>query len=252
MLSGCGTLANGRTWGQDATLFPGWERVGQAALNAVLDPETWAPVVGAAVFQTGSLDRNLSHWAAKRTPIFQSQTNAATASDVLLGVAEGAAVITALSTPSGEAPGDWALAKAKGLSVGLAAFGLTQGATAGLQSLIDRTRPNGVSNSFPSGHAASAAVCDTLSARNTDFLALPAGARLGLKIGFTTLTVGTAWARLEARQHYPSDVLAGMALGHFLGAFSNNAFLGAASPRNFFFKVEPSRRDIYASLNWLF
>jgi membrane-associated phospholipid phosphatase len=37
---GCGTLANGRGWGQDATLSPGWEQVGKAALNAALEPET--------------------------------------------------------------------------------------------------------------------------------------------------------------------------------------------------------------------
>jgi membrane-associated phospholipid phosphatase len=34
-----------------------------------------------------------------------------------------------------------------------------------------------------------------------------------------------AWARVEARKHYPSDVLAGAALGHFLTAFIHDAFL---------------------------
>ena len=74
VFTGCGTLANGRGWGQDATLCPGWDRVGQAALNAALEPETWAPVAGAAIFQIGSLDRNLSNWSSKRTPIFHPKT----------------------------------------------------------------------------------------------------------------------------------------------------------------------------------
>jgi hypothetical protein len=252
MLTGCGTLANGRGWGQDATLVPGWDRVGKAALNAAIEPGTWAPAVGAAVFQIGSLDRNLSHWASKRTPIFGSQTNAGTASDVLNGVSEGGTLITALATPSGEQPADWALNKAKGLGVDIAAVALTSGITSGLKSAVNRTRPTGSGEGFPSGHASNTSVCDTLSARNIDCLSIPDGACLGLKIGFTALTVSTAWARVEAKQHYPSDVLGGMALGHFIGAFINDAFLGIETPKNFFFLVEPSRRDIYASVYWIF
>jgi hypothetical protein len=252
MLTGCGTLANGRGWGQDATLFPGWDQVGKAALNAALEPETWAPAAGAGLFQIGSFDRNVSHWASERTPIFGSQTNAGTASDVLNGVSIGATAITALATPSGEQSGDWALNKAKGLSVDIAAVALTSGVTSGLKSAVDRPRPTGSGQSFPSGHASNTSVCDTLSARNVDDLAIPDGARLGLKIGFTALTVSTAWARVEARQHYPSDVLGGMALGHFLGAFINDAFLGTKTPKNFFFSVEPSKKDIYCSAYWIF
>jgi hypothetical protein len=252
MLAGCGTLANGRGWGQDATLFPGWHRVGKAALNAALEPGTWAPVAGAAIFQIDHLDRQVSHWASNHTPIFGSQTNAGTASDVLNGVSEGTTLITALATPSGEQSSDWALNKAKGLSVDIAAVALTSGITSGLKSAVNRPRPTGSGQSFPSGHASNTSVCNTLSARNVDCLSIPDGARLGLKIGFTALTVSTAWARVEAKQHYPSDVLAGMALGQFLGAFINDAFLGTETPKNFFFSVEPSKKDIYCSMHWVF
>jgi len=51
MFTGCSTLANGRGWEQDATLFPGWDRVGKAALNAAFEPETWVPAAGAAVLR---------------------------------------------------------------------------------------------------------------------------------------------------------------------------------------------------------
>lgn len=252
LLTGCGTLANGRGWGQDATLSPGWHRVGQAALNAALDPQTWAPAIGAAVLQIGSMDTNLSHWATKRTPIFGSQSNASTASDILNGVSMGACAITALATPSGEQPRDWALNKAKGLSVDIAAVALTAGVTSGLKAAVNRPRPTGSGQSFPSGHSSNTSVCDTLSARNIDSLAIPARARLGFKISFTVLTVGTAWARVEAKAHYPSDVLAGMAIGHFIGVFVNDCFLGTTIPKNFFFSVEPSKKDIYCSLHWAF
>jgi hypothetical protein len=253
MFAGCGTLANGRGWGQDATLCPGWHRVGKAALNAATDPETWVPAVGAAVFQIGSLDRNLANWASKRTPIFQSQDNADTASEALQATAEAAYAITALATPSGEDSGEWACAKAKGLTVGIAAIALTEGTTDLLKSTIHRKRPNGDDNqSFPSGHASRTTVCNTLAARNLQYLDMPDAARTGLRAGFLALSLTTAWARLEAKQHYPSDVLAGMAFGHFFGAFINDAFIGLDTPKNIFFSVEPSRKDVYCSVHWIF
>jgi hypothetical protein len=36
----------------------------------------------------------------------------------------------------------------------------------------------------------------------------------------------TAWARIEAGAHYPTDVLAGAALGNFVSLFVHDAFLG--------------------------
>jgi len=253
MFIGCGTLANGRGWGQDATLFPGWDRVGKTALNAALEPETWAPVVGAAIFQIGSLDRNLANWASKRTPIFQSQDNANTASEALQATSEAAYLITALATPSGEQDGDWALAKAKGLTVGITAVALTEGTTDLLKYTTNRTRPdNSGHDSFPSGHASRTAACNTLATRNLQYLEMPDAAHTGLRAGFLALSLSTGWARLESKKHYPSDVLAGMAIGHFFGAFINDAFLGLDSPKNFFFSLEPSKKDIYCSMRWVF
>lgn len=36
----------------------------------------------------------------------------------------------------------------------------------------------------------------------------------------------TAWARVAANKHYPTDVLAGAALGHFLMAVIHDSFMG--------------------------
>lgn len=252
-IPGCGTLPNGRGWGQDATLSPGWSRVGRTALKAALDPGTWVPVAGALVFQIGHLDRQLSNWSSHHTPIFGSPKNADTASEVLQGVSEGAYVITALATPSGEKSADWMEAKLKGLGVGLAAIGLTEGVTDGLKYATHRKRPDGSNyESFPSGHASRTAVCDTLAARNVDFLAIPDGARIGLQVGFVGLTAMTAWSRLEARKHYPSDVLAGMALGHFLGVFINDAFLGAENSKQVLVTLDPASKEFAVGINWGF
>ena len=123
---------------------------------------------------------------------------------------------------------------------------LTAGSTDLLKYTTNRTRPdNSGHDSFPSGHVSITAACNTLATRNLQYLEMPDGARTGLRAGFLALSLTTGWSRLEARKHFPSDVLAGMALGHFFGAFIHDAFLGLDSPKTFFFAVEPSKKDIY-------
>src|SRR5690242_2252904 len=80
-LSACATLPNGRLWGQDATLRPGWERVRDSAVEAARDPWVWAPLVGAAAFQIDNWDRRTSDWAREHTPVFGSQHSAEKWSD---------------------------------------------------------------------------------------------------------------------------------------------------------------------------
>ncbi len=55
---------------------------------------------------------------------------------------------------------------------------------------------------------------------------MPGKVRLPLKITNFCLATGVAWARVEGERHYPSDVLAGAALGHFISAFIHDAFIG--------------------------
>jgi membrane-associated phospholipid phosphatase len=253
IFTGCGSLANGRGWGQDATLFPGWDRLGRAALNAALEPETWAPAAGAALFQIGALDRNLTNWAAKHTPIFQSQNNADTASEALQAAAGAAYVVTALAAPSGDNSDEWISAKARGLTVGIAAVALTGGAAELLKYATNRTRPDKSGrDSFPSGHASITTACNTLAARNLSSLEMSGAARAGLKTGLLALSLTTAWSRLEAKKHYPSDVLAGMAIGHFFGAVLNDAFLGLDRSQGPFFALalSPSMQDVSCSIQW--
>jgi hypothetical protein len=42
------------------------------------------------------------------------------------------------------------------------------------------------------------------------------------------LTASAAWARIEAGAHYPSDTLFSIALGNFIGATVNDAFITPA------------------------
>jgi hypothetical protein len=60
--------------------------------------------------------------------------------------------------------------------------------------------------------------------RNLEAISLPNEARLPIQVGNIVVSTFTAWARVEAQKHYPSDVLAGAALGYFLTAFIHDAF----------------------------
>jgi membrane-associated phospholipid phosphatase len=253
LLAGCGTLPNGRRWGQDVTIFPGWQRLGKAALDAALSPATWVPAATALALQIDDWDENISDWASDNTPVFGSQKNAADASDILRDAALADYLITTLATPSGNDPGQWVVAKIKGLAVGYGALQVTRNTTFFLKDVTDRTRPDeSRDTSFPSNHAAKAATYAILASRNIESLPLSDGFKTALKIGTFSLDMGTAWARVEAKAHFPSDVLAGMALGHFFGAFMNDAFLGLNHPEDVGLLIEPSRGGMLIAVHWAF
>ena len=251
--SGCGTLSSGRGWGQDVTLSPGWERIQQAAWNAVAAPETWAPAAGALAFRADHADNNVSEWAAKHTPVYGSQHNADQMSTALLDASGAVWVASGMVTPSGDSTGDWLEAKAKGFGVEGGAGAVTLGTVEVFKSTVRRPRPDGSDDqSFPSAHGAGAAFFSTAASRNIEALSWSRGATTTAQIGLGTLTAATAWARVEANQHYPSDVLVGIAIGHFFGVFLTDAFLGLDNPRYLSVLVEPSREGAIAMLQFNF
>src|SRR5512142_2772365 len=73
-----------------------------------------------------------------------------------------------------------------------------------LQPTVDRTRPNGGSQSFPSGHAASAFA-------GAAFLQIRYGWIYGVPATAAAVFVG--YSRVESRGHWTSDVVAGGAIG---------------------------------------
>jgi membrane-associated phospholipid phosphatase len=125
------------------------------------------------------------------------------------------------------------------------------GAVGYLKSATDRTRSNGSDReSFPSGHSSGAALFTTLTSKNLEAYGWSDSALIASRLGLGTLTAATAWARVEANQHYPSDVLAGIAIGHFFGAFFTDAFLGMDNPRNTLVLFEPSRKGAVATIRF--
>ena len=226
-LSGCSTLPNARLWGEDATLRPGWDRVRASAAEAARDPWVWVPLAGAATFQIDDWDRRTADWARSHTPVFGSTHSAEDWSDDLRDASALAHYVTIIATPSGDAPAEWLIAKAKGTILSSAAVSGTTFITRELKKGVDRERPNGLAReSFPSGHTSSSAVHTRLASRNLRVIDISRTTRYVSDAGLTAMTIGTSWARIEAGWHYPSDTLFSMALGNFVAAFVNDAFLG--------------------------
>ena len=252
-LQGCGTLSGGRKWGQDATLTPGWDRVKDSLVKATLSPETWGPIAGAMVLQIDDMDKRISDWASDHNPVFGSQDNAGKWTGYLGNTSEVIYYTTVIATPSGDDPSKWVIAKLKGLAVGLAAREITLQSTHLIKKASGRTRPDESNNlSFPSSAASGGSVFNTLARRNLDSISLSPNNRMFADIGIVSIAVGTGWARVEAKKHYPSDVLVGYALGHFLSAFINDSFLGVDNEKTPQLIVEPSRKGAWVGLCWTF
>lgn len=211
-----GCAGSGAPWGSRSG-FPDapdrWQKIGRAAKMAASTPQVWAPLAGAALIGVADLDDNISDWAVRERPLFG--LGAADDSDLLLDISTGALVLSAVL-----APADTAGDRVKGAAAQLGTVLLTGGVTEGLKKLTRRERPNGRGdNSLPSGHASQAAVRTHLARTNLRYLTMPRGARVASDIALHTLTYATAWARVEGAKHYPSDVLAGVAIGNFFAEF---------------------------------
>lgn len=251
LLAGCATTADGPHWGADTTASPGWSRLRDAAINAATSPRVWVPLAGAAVLQIGHADRDISDWARDHNPIFGSAKNASDWSDNLRIVSAVAYAGTVLATPGSDDSGEWFADKSRGVLGGIGAVALTSGTVYGLKKTTGRERPNGADDeSFPSGHTATTAVLNQLSERNLQSVDVSSGARLAMNIGLDGLTLATAWSRVEAGAHYPSDTLVSMAISHFIGMTVNDAFIAPRFGERFALGLTPVRGGQGAALTW--
>ena len=115
-----------------------------------------------------------------------------------LGALVGGSVVLGVLFP-GEGRNAW-----DNLWEGAEVFGVNALLTSGMKLLVGRQRPGGGTHSFPSGHTSSAFAAASLINDNS-------GGVLG--VSAYGLAAMTGYSRMEAGRHYPSDVLAGAAIG---------------------------------------
>jgi membrane-associated phospholipid phosphatase len=212
---------------------PSWR---DAAVEAWQSPATWVPAAAAATFWITGADTGVSDWVKQHTPVFGSEESAREWSDDLrfwanrlMNVSQVAYFIDAEETskPLGQA------------LLGYAAAITATEAGLLIKQASHRPRPSGAaySPSFPSQHAArsfayTATMKQTFIAANRD----DALSKSIMALSWAT-SYGTAWARVEAGAHYPSDVLAGAALGNFTALFLQKVMLPHDSP--LYFSYDP-------------
>jgi len=210
-LQGCGSLP--------PVPGPSTAEMKRAALAAATDPNTWLPALGAGLILATDRDQAWSDWARREQPVFGSAAAARRASDALLYTSLGTALASSLWVAEDGV-------SSTRLAVQVGAVAATATATQVIKVGVGRSRPDDSDTlSFPSGHASAAFAGATLTRRNLTRLELRPTTRTLLDAGAVSLAAATAWARVEAGAHYPSDVLAGAALGNFVAAFVNDAFL---------------------------
>jgi len=238
LLGGCAHTGGQRgDWGHGADFTPGWAAIGRAAREAATDPYTWIPLAGAAALQIGDADDEIADWARREHPLFGSTHTAKDASDWLRLATLGSYAGIGLGAPS--SAGQWWADKSAGFAVGAATLLATNGMTSVLKTTTDRSRPNGRNNdSFPSGHSGFSAASARLASDALETYDLTAGQRFAANAGLFSLVTVTGWARIEAGEHRPSEVLVGAALGNFLAVFTTRAFLHSASASNARLQVE--------------
>jgi membrane-associated phospholipid phosphatase len=118
-----------------------------------------------------------------------------------------------------------------------------------LKETVDRQRPDGSNDrSFPSGHTSYSFALATLSNRNLDYIERMPGSieltdesKTYLQCGNIVMASAVGWARIEGRKHYPSDVLAGAAIGSFLSTFIHDWLIGEAGQDEVTLLVVPTR-----------
>lgn len=199
-LTGCGTLGT---------------RLQDSALQAVRDPGVIYPAAAAVLITIDNADHELSEWAVEHTPVFGSQQDALNASDDFRNTLRWEAIVTGMATPPVHTRPSLSqrLTHVAGDVVIIESTSLVTGT---LKHVTGRERPDGSNKrSLPSGHSSGAFAAMTVANRHIS--SLPPAWDYSLTTLNWGLAAGTAWARVEGNVHFPSDVLAGAALGRFMG-----------------------------------
>lgn len=220
-------MDNGRRWGEDVTLRPGLKTIGRSARDALTSPMFYLPAAAALLLQIDHADRRISDWAMDHTPVFGSMSKAEQRSEDIRAATSYLFYLSILATPGGSEPGPWVVSKAKGALVQQSAVGINHLLVNAVKDATNRRRPDRSDDrSFPSSRSANVTAFTTLTSRNLDTMDLSDPVLTAFKVTLIAAPFVTAWARVEAGAHYPSDALAGISQGYLVTTIINDSFMG--------------------------
>lgn len=217
---------------------PTSSRFKNALRETLYDPSLWLGAVSAAAIVASGEERSISRWAYETNPVFGSVQRAENFSYYLRNASMGSTALIYLlrNLPREEWSIEDPLINAGAIATSTA---LTTGTAFSLKHTTRRLRPDSSdSHSFLSGHTSIASVCNTLSSKMIAGMSFPKTHRVFYLSGLSFMTAATAWARLEAGKHFPTDLIAGAILGTFVGNVVYGTLMGPYQP-------EKSRIDIH-------
>ncbi len=216
-----------------------WRRLVDSSHSSIKQKSVWVPLAAAAVLAVTSADREISEWAIEHQPVFGSTDNASDWSDWLSNGLVASALISSFVRRDD---------KYQPLVTDIFALGGAYVYSSVVKGVAKRTRPDGTDDlSFPSLHATWAFSAAQITARQVSTLETPyAGA---IQAGLFTLASASAWARVEAARHYPSDVLVGAAIGNFFAGIGNACL---EKQKNVTVSYAPTQDGGELRIQWLF
>ncbi|MBD3345141.1 MAG: phosphatase PAP2 family protein [Chitinivibrionales bacterium] len=224
-LTGCSSYRIGSRDGVPM-IHSGVRHVSSAVTEAASSPSFWIPATAAGLIYLFNGDKTISDWASSTNPIFGSPDRAGRASDRFLEAAQisaKSAVILKYTLGNSDLR---VLPVITGVGAGLGAVEANRMITRHMKRKTDRIRPDKSDDySFPSGHTSTASVHAAVGAQMVRRMDIAPVAKTLSTVGFSLLTAATAWARVEARKHYPSDVLFGASLGNFCATLLTNLLI---------------------------
>lgn len=194
------------------------QNVSHAAWKAATSLEVLIPAGGALVFGyvADDWDDKVSSWATDNNPIYGTNETARQASDIMLGASYLSPLKFWLARPDDDTKGRDGL-------IGAGVIASNFATTEALKSIVGRERPNREDNkSFPSGHSSGSAVSTSIARYQLKPYGSQSGDHRFANTALSVLPYATGWARVEAEKHFPSDVLAGIALGNFFAQIGRN------------------------------
>lgn len=240
-ISGCGLARD---------TLPSMDRVVHHAKISAKQPATWLPIATAAAIGITGVDNRITDWASDETPIFGSQSSARRNSDNFRD-----ALVAGMSLSSVFAPtnADDNAFPTRRVVANTLAFSAVAGIVEVGKVGFGRDRPNNRDDrSFPSGHSSGAFSSAFLIEKNLNATVERPWLRNTIKAGVFASATAVAWARVEAEEHHPTDVLFSAGLSNFVVNTIYNAVMSEDQAAVTPIALEASRDGFMFSLGRTF